>query len=681
MLLTRKSHERLSPISSPLSFLSPIFDNYIRNIKSSQSSPTSLHSFGPYEESNSAPHSPVLSISKFLNRSKGNLASSPRSPIIQLNTEPLPVAQPPTLPSTIFALNDDTLFHVMLLADKRTLGRCSQVCRIWYNLAMDALWGDGRHSGILAVLSYMDKFYQEPVDAIFKKRQAMLAASPSPACWKTFENQTGRRICAFTLDLKSLVVDPEFLNLLLASAPDKISLPCLQKFRVIVNQDGPELNFVKKFLTGGIIRHLELEIWDPVLDDKRALRVMQRETERGIPQFRRGSQPAPSAHPLDDLFESIATHTPDLTHLAFAMRDKGQMKKTWDAFLVLVSRLPKLQTLQLPAYTLTPEVIYGLAGHPFLEHLVVYESAAKMHRITLSELCDTPFIPRDRTLRQGLLGGSSALEHLTDLAITATPTQAVSFLNAQQSHKLHGLRVIFCEHFTDAAEASGFFVALAAACPAVRDLKLGPLLSGKTKQLHLSPNYEMLLPLMQCSDLESLEIVAAYTSQFTNEEFTHLVSGWKRLRRLVLDHCHLVPAIPFEEAGLSMGAATFALQRSCPLMVYLFLYVSLDTDCPSELTGVDSHFVGTRSSFQAVNFCIGFSPTCNPGQVARFLGSNFPQTCQINLHNTTRKIFDVMEAVEEQLGWENRRRALNTYINRIVLTQERIKKYRRHVLL
>ncbi|KAJ3532936.1 hypothetical protein NM688_g7349 [Phlebia brevispora] len=678
MLLTRKSHESLSPISSTLSFLSPIFDNYIRNRKQSQSSPTSPHSFGPYEELNK---SPVLSIPKFLNRSKANLASSPRSPTIQLGTESPPVAQLRTLPSAVIALNDDTLFHVMLLVDKRTLGRCSQVCRIWYNLAMDALWGDGRHSGILALLSYMDKFYQEPVDAIYKKRPAMLAASPSPACWKTFENRAGRRICAFTLDLKSLVADSEFLVSLLASAPPKINLPCLQKLRVIVNQDDPDLNLVKKFLAGGIVHHLELEIWDPVLDEKRALRVMQRETERGIPHFRHGSLPAPRAHPLAGFFEFIATEVPSLTHLAFVMRDKGQMKKNWGAFLGLIFKLPKLQTLQLPVYALTPEAISGLAGHPSLEHLLVYESAINMYGVTLTEFCAALFIPRASTFPPSCSGGNKVLERLTEPAITTTPTQVISFLEVQQVYKITRLHVVFSTPFAGAEEANAFFSALTSAYPALEHLKLGPILSDNKNEPPLSPNYEMLQPLMQCRNLVSLEIIAAYTSRFTNEEFARLVSNWTRLRRLVLDNSEVVCAGPLDQAELSLGAAVAALGKFCPSLLHLFLYVSEDTTYPHGLTSGDSRDVCALLSLKTANLYMGFSPVANPGQVARFLERNFSKTCRIKLEVTTRKIFDAMELAEDLIAWERRRRMLSTFIKQVTLTREKIAAYRRQVLL
>ncbi|KAJ3551963.1 hypothetical protein NM688_g4407 [Phlebia brevispora] len=665
--------------SSRKEFLIRACHNFRYGRKHSQPSATSPHSFGPYEKSNSASHSPVLYISKFLNRSKANLAASPHSPTIQLNTKPPPVAQPPTptLSSAMITLNDDTLFHIMLLADKRTLGRCSQVCRIWYNLAMDALWRDGRHSGIRALLSYMDKFYEEPVDAIYKKRQAMLAASPSPACWTTFENQAGRRICAFTLDTKSLVVDPEFFNLLLTSAPDKINLPCLQKFRVIANQDGPELDIVEKFLTGGIIQHLELEIWDPVLDDKRALRVMQREAERGIPRFGRGSQPAPHAHPLADFFESIATYVPSLTHLAFAMRDREQMKTNWGTFLGLIFKLPKLETLQLPVYALTPEVISELAIHPSLEHLIVYESAAKTHRVTLSELCDTPFVPKVPFADSG----NVLLEHLTDLAITASPTQVISFLAAQGACKLTRIRVIFSGPFAGAAEANMFFAALATAYPALQHLKLGPLLSTNVNEPPLGPDYKMLQPLERCSELVSLEIIAAYTSRFKDGEFVNLVSAWRYLRRLVLDHSGVLSGGPFEDAELSMGTAIWALRAFCPSLLCLFLYVSTNTEHSRGITASNTLFPATRSSFETVDLCIGYCPVSNPGQVARFLESTFRGTCRVKLHSTTRKVFDLTEATDAQMAWEDRRRMLSTFLKKVALARENIQRYRRQVLL
>ncbi|KAJ3558381.1 hypothetical protein NM688_g962 [Phlebia brevispora] len=608
------------------------------------------------------------------------------------------VAQFFTAPSSI-ALNLDILFLVLSLVDNVTLSQCALVCKAWQGIAMSLLWRDALPNGLRPMLLFLDSYYDDdqvhPVSdfslwcydlsnglimQVYKKRRAMLSRAPLPSCWTAFERNVGQYICSLTLDFKSLVVSDYFLQELAKpeSSPIQLHLPNLWKLRAIVNQNATEFDLVLRFVQP-TVRDLELDIWDPVWSNQRALHVMQRETEKDIPRFKHGSQPLPAAFPLPGFFAAIADLAPNLTHLAFTMREETEMRDAWQSFVEFCFDLGNLQSLELPLYALTPAALRFLARHPTLERLVMYKERTRKYKAAPSEpFHDIPFVPDVWAPNDHPDLDTKESETLTNVSLTATPSQCSAFLRVLGPQKLTVLHVNLASYFPAADEANAFIASIAGSCPALQELAIRPIISIGGPPLR--PNYLMLHPLKACRNLVSLEIAAVHPSQFTNEEFVSLVSHWRHLKRLVLDHPGIACVEPGERANLSLGAAMQAFQLCCPQLCSLILYVSFDA---GHLTadGESSPFTDKYTSLAEVDLCIGTPLNTQPEQVALFLDSVLPRNCILRLHPTTRNIFDLSEPEETQKAWETRRRNLNRFVRAVTLTRARVGEYRKTTLL
>ncbi|KAJ3551962.1 hypothetical protein NM688_g4408 [Phlebia brevispora] len=447
------------------------------------------------------------------------------------------------------------LLHLILsFADKATLSHCALVCKFWHTVAFGMLWADALDDGIRPLLWYIDTFRESTlVDPLYKMKQIEISRPPSPTSWVVFEERAGPYICSLTLDLKSLACSQEFLDMLRDSCLQQLHLPKLWKLKVIVNQTETELEIAIKFMQP-TVKHLSLDIWEPLPFRKRDLRTMQREAEVHIPFYRVQFTDAPSPHPLLGLFETVVEVMPNLTELEFAMRDHGQMLSAWPAFINLCTRLKDLHTVRLPPYVLTETSIWGLIGHPSLRRLVAcartWTKTSWMHTSDVFDVSSLDMAPN-----------RSAAANLTDISITILPTQVESFLRRFEVHNITSLHINCGGYVYSAYDVVFLFGAVAEACPLLEDLKVGPLTGPPGAPLRLS--YKMLRPLTRCAHLTSLDVRTTHTSVLNDDEFTSLLLFWRRLRKLTLDYPDVACSSPQEIAELSLPAAMLALQLYC----------------------------------------------------------------------------------------------------------------------
>ncbi|KAF7790731.1 hypothetical protein EIP86_001687 [Pleurotus ostreatoroseus] len=452
--------------------------------------------------------------------------------------------------------DEDILGIAFSLMDLPTLGRCSRVCRLWYHLAAVELWRNALGISMRPLLEFMDTYYLESfVNPTYKRRRVRLSSEPSTVCWFNFQERVGRHIRSLTFNTSSLAASKSCLDLLNRSAPH-IELPGLTELRVVVDQTVIELELATKLMQPSV-KHLHLEVWEPLPDVHRAHYVMQREAELDIRMFK-FDEITPPAYPLTTFFSNIARYMSEITEMAFNMRDFDEMRRVWPDFLNLYAALPQLKTLELPLRALTPTAIYSLTAHPSLKYLGARDFREKRN-IALSEPYEDLLVLEGSTMTLQ----PNTLTEWRGLTITATPTELHSCFPTVGPLNLTLLHVNLSATVTGFDGISALIGAFAEVCPALQDLKLCPIISQNPHEI-IRPNRQMLEPLRQLRDLASLQISATGASQLTDRDFAHLVSSWPQLRRLVLDHSSITVSEPFENAGLSIGAVFRTLKAHCP---------------------------------------------------------------------------------------------------------------------
>ncbi|KAF7797578.1 hypothetical protein EIP86_008778 [Pleurotus ostreatoroseus] len=477
--------------------------------------------------------------------------------------------------------------------------------------------------------------------------------------WRNFENRAGQYIQSLTIDTSFLHTSRTVLLYLNESSPEKFDLPLLTRLQLIIDQTHVELEFARKFMRD-TVKELKIEIWEPLPDHGRTVACMRREAEVGLPRFK--SNDAYPPYPLASFLSAIADDMPHIKDLSFTMRDMRQITRAWPALVILCSRLRGLKRLYLPRRVLTLPAISSVARYPALKCIGMY--GGRTHSVAPSE-------PYDGLIALRNVGEplkSTRISGMTELTITASPSGVLSLMTAFTQLDLTVLNLNLSASFADVTDVHALIAAIAEACPALEHLKLCPITAINGHSTPIRPCFEMLHPLRRCRNLVSLEVVSPLVSHFKSGRFTRLVSAWRKLQRLVLDHPQASVLRPQEPARLSIETVFYALRRHCPEIRNLSLSVSPAVKNPSfskEAKCTDS--ADTPLPLETACLCIGYPPVkARSEQLARYLHSYLPHICQVELHVATRRVSPVLESTEDRERWLVHHRNLSKFVNHTI---------------
>lgn len=445
-----------------------------------------------------------------------------------------------------------------------------------------------------------------------------------------------------------------------------MQLPKLKDLRIVVNQMSDELEFVQAFMQP-TVKTFVLEIWEPVVGSHRATACMQREGNPCVPCFSgifRG-------FPLDAFLRVVGDSMPDITDLSFTMRDLNEISHAWLAFTTLSHKLQNLHTLRLPRRALSLTVILSFTSHPNISRLVMYDkqkciSAPSQPYRDIFDLMDA-----NTEVKWGLLS------HMTDLVVTTSPPELRWMVDVGKPLNLTVLHVYLCAFFTGAADVNTFVAAIARACPVLEDIKICPITVDQERSLPVRTSFQILHPLRRCRKLRSVEIVSPLTSQFTDRQFTRLVSAWPFLKRLILDHPHVGVSKPQERARLSLQGALRAFRKHCPDLRTIFIHVSpvVKVHYPLHL-GVTRDAKAILTNLEEAHLCLSYPPEgATPGEFSQMLQSQLSQTCCVQLHITTRAILGFMDIYVCQIEWMRRWRVLKAFASHVTSVKVHIPPY------
>ncbi|KAF7790740.1 hypothetical protein EIP86_001696 [Pleurotus ostreatoroseus] len=514
------------------------------------------------------------------------------------------------------------------------------------------------------LLEFMDTYYLDSyVDSAYKKRRVWLSFEPSPACWLDFQTRVGRYIHTLTFNTSALVASEYCLGLLNRSACH-VDLPCLIELRAIVDQTAIELELATTFMQPSVER-LHLEVWEPLPDVHRSRYAMRREAELDTIRMFKFGQITPTAYPLTTFFSDIVRRMPGIKGLSFIMRDLDEMRRAWPDFLNLSTSLSHLQTLELPLRALTTAAVSSLTAHPTIRHLGARDIRKKREVVSTEPYEDLLVLQSD-TVTKFEPGTLIRWESFT---ITAPPTELLSHFHVIGPLSLTLLHINFTAVVAGPHGINVLIAAIAETCPVLQDLKLCPITSQDVHNVTVRPNFEMLEPLRQLHDLASLEVIATHASQFTNNQFMHLISSWGKLTRLVLDHPDGLVPDPLEKADLSLTAVLRTCKKYCPRLQNFALYVSTDTGSPG--SAVAYHIASSEktatTSLQKVTLCLGYSPASSAAEMARMLSQELPETCEVEFYPTYHTIHDVFDSPEHLRYWITRNRLLRQFVKDVRL--------------
>lgn len=484
--------------------------------------------------------------------------------------------------------------------------------------------------------------------------------APDPAKWIRLQNRIACHLHTLVLDFFT-ILPLNIVGRILASFPDALHFPRLQKLRVKMDMSDSQLALVKRFIQTSV-QDFSIEAFLPsddvayIGDRPRAeldyLDSLEEEVAEARWKARRKHLRAVPATFVKQLCTDVLAAMPGLKQLRVVVSHPKMCYEHRHDIAAAILSLPRLISLDLAQHMAVPTFLQELEAHPSLQTITTYRSSWPLRAIKLEW--------RDgwmayRTWTWGPDGNHDDMDPqwLEDVVPPANvPTLGIKSFNGlttlqitasvfEMTANLRKWHPSAMRHLTELKLDTGM-----ACTPTVQDVTtLFELLASRFQELTvlsvgsiankslssarwgsptLSIDADTLRPLTTLAKLVSLTVVAKHPSNIPTNQWPSLLKYWPRLEIMVLDNLayrDVNRPLPPGTATIDGVLAIFAAH--CPRLRILSVHV--DGTVSNERGDIPPHLAALEIVVPAA------LQEDRRHAIVTYLGAVLPPHCGLNI--------------------------------------------------